>query len=134
MQLKITAMLIMSRERRLSLLEVLESCGIDVLPVCDCNEARRMLETQPLVQVVLTDIALRDGEWRRVLEIVERGRRKIEVVVCSRIGDPELWLNVLEQGGYDVLVQPYQREEIERIIEGATASYVRSSARATRSR
>ena len=34
----------------------------DVLPVCDCNEARRMLETQPLVQVVVTDARL--PRWR----------------------------------------------------------------------
>ena len=35
MQTKIAAMLIMARERRLPLLEALESCGIDVLPVCN---------------------------------------------------------------------------------------------------
>jgi hypothetical protein len=64
MQTKITAMLIMARERRLPLLEALESCGIDVLPVCDCNEGRRILETEPKVQLVLTDAALPDGDWR----------------------------------------------------------------------
>ena len=120
----------MARERRLPLLDSLRSCGIEVLPVCDCNEARRMLETQAQVQVVLTDAALPDGDWRRVLEIVE-GRQKIEVVVCSRLGDPKLWLDVLEQGGYDVLVEPFEREEVGRIVEAAAArSYVRSHAQA----
>jgi len=69
-------MLVMSRERRLTLLEMLEVSGIDVLPVCDCNEARRMLETQLQVQVVLTDRTLPDGDWRAVLEIVAQGRRR----------------------------------------------------------
>ena len=125
-------MLVMARERRLPLLDALESCGIEVLPVCDCNEARRMLETQPLVQVVVTDTALPDGDWRRVLEIVE-GREKIEVVVCSRLGDPKLWLDILERGGYDVLVNPYQHEEVGRIVEAAAArSYMRSHAQAIR--
>jgi len=119
----------MAQERRLPLLDILESCGIEVVPVCDCNEARRMLETHPAVQVVLTDARLHDGDWRRVLEIVEQSCRKVEVVVCSRLGGPELWLDVLEQGGYDVLVQPYQREEIVRIVAGATA--MRSSTRST---
>lgn len=127
----IKAMLVMARERRQRLVDTLECCGIDVMPVCDCDEAQRMFEGQPTVQVVLTDAILPDGDWRRVLEIAGQGRRKIEVVVCSRTGGPELWLDVLQQGGYDVLVEPYQREEIERIIEGATASYLRSSARAT---
>jgi DNA-binding NtrC family response regulator len=127
MQPKITVMLVMARERRLSLLETLESCAIDVLPVCDCNEARRMLETQPPVQAVVTDTALPDGDWRRVLEIVVQGCANIEVVVCSRLGDHKLWMDVLEQGGYDVLVEPYQREEIRRIVEAAAArSYMHS--------
>jgi DNA-binding NtrC family response regulator len=128
----IKAMLVMAPERRLPLLDALESCGIDVLPACDCNEARRMLEAQPAVQVVVTDARLHDGDWRRVFEIVERGRRKIEVIVCSRVGDPKLWLDVLEEGGYDVLVEPFEHEEIQRIVEAAAAkSYMHSPAQAT---
>src|SRR5712691_5339043 len=127
----IKAMLVMAQERRSTLVNALETCGFDVLPACDCNEARRMLETQPLVQVVVTDARLHDGDWRRVLEIVEQGRRKIEVVVCSRLGDPKLWLDVLEEGGHDVLVQPYQREEIQRIVEAAASrSHMRPAAQA----
>ena len=127
MQTKITAMLIMARERRLPLLEALESCGIDVLPVCNCNEGRRMLEIEPQVQVVLTDAALPDGDWRGVLQIVAQAGVNIEVVVCSRLGDHKLWIDVLEQGAYDVLVEPYECEEVRRIVEAAAArSYMRS--------
>jgi DNA-binding NtrC family response regulator len=121
MQTKITAMLIMARERRLPLLEALESCGIDVLPVCDCNEGRRILETEPKVQLVLTDAALPDGDWRGVIQIVAQAGANIEVVVCSRLDDHKLWIDVLEQGAYDVLVEPYQHEETRRIVEGAAA-------------
>jgi len=118
----IKAMLVMAQERRSTLVNALESCGIDVLPVCDCHEAQRMLEAQPAVQVVVTDARLRDGDWRRVFEIVERGRRRIEVIVCSRLGDPKLWLDVLEEGGYDVLVEPFEHEEVRRIVEAAAGS------------
>jgi len=113
----------MDRKRNLPLLDVLESCGIEVLPVGDCSEAQRMLETQPPVHVVVTDTTLPDGDWRRVLEIVEQElSSKIGVVVvCSCLVDPKLWLDVLDQGGYDVLVEPYQREEVRRIVEGAVA-------------
>jgi DNA-binding NtrC family response regulator len=123
----IKAMVVVSQERRSTLVNALESCGFDVLPVCDCNEARRMLEAQPAVQVVVTDARLHDGDWRRVFEIVEQGRRKIEVIVCSRLGDPKLWLDVLEEGGYDVLVEPFEHEEVQRIVEAAAArSFMRS--------
>ena len=115
---KLKAMLVMDRERRQPLLDALDSCGIEVVAMCDCNEAQQMLETQP-GQVVVTDTTLPDGDWRRLLDIVEQGHRKIEVVVCSRLSDPKLWLDVLEQGGYDVLVPPFQHEEVQRIIEAA---------------
>jgi len=128
---KIKTMLVMAQERRLPLLGVLEPCGIEVQAVCDCNEAHRMLETQPPVQVVVTDTALPDGDWRRVLAIVTQVSPNIEVIVCSRLGDHNLWIDVLEQGGYDVLVEPYQREEVRRIVEVAAArSYMRSLAQA----
>lgn len=121
MPLKINVMLVMAPERSLALLEALESCGIDVLAVYDCREARRILETQPSVQVILTDTALPDGDWQQVLTVVAQGSTNIEVVVCSRLGDCMLWMDVLEQGGYDVLVEPYDREEIKRILGGAAA-------------
>ena len=69
--------------------------------------------------MVLTDAALPDGDWRGVLQIVAQAGANIEVVVCSSLGDHKLWLDVLEQGAYDVLVEPYQHEEIQRIVEGA---------------
>jgi len=127
---KIKAMLVMARERRPPLLDALESCGVEVLSVCDCNEARRMFEAQPPVQVVVTDTALADGDWRRVLEIVVQGCPNIEVVVSLRLSDHALWMDVLEQGGYDVLAEPYQHKEVQRIVEAAAAkSYLRSNAR-----
>jgi len=126
---KIRAMLVMDRKRNLPLLDVLESCGIEVLAVCDCHEARRMLETRPSVHVVVTDTTLPDGDWRRVLEIMARSSPNIEVIVHSRLGDHKLWLDVLEQGGYDVLVEPFHYEEVQRIVEAAAArSYGRSHA------
>ena len=128
---KIKTMLVMAQERRLPLLAILESCGIEVQAVCNCNEAHRMLEAQPPVQVVVTDTALPDGDWRRVLEIVVQGCANIEVVVCSRLGDHNLWLDVLEQGGYDVLVEPFDHEEVRRTLEvAASRSYVCSLAQA----
>ena len=128
----IKALLVMAQGRCQPMLDALESCGIEVLPVCDCNEARRMLEIEPMVQVVVTDARLHDGDWRRVLEIVGRGRRKIEVIVCSRLGDPKMWLDVLEEGGYDVLVEPFEHEEVQRIVEAAASrSYMRFFTQAT---
>jgi hypothetical protein len=53
-----------------------------------------------------------------VLQIVAQAGANIEVVVCSRLRDHKLWIDVLEQGGYDVLAEPYgHHEEIRRVVE-----------------
>jgi DNA-binding NtrC family response regulator len=68
------------------------------------------------------------GAWP-VFEIVAQICPNIEVVVSSRLGDHKLWIDVLEQGAYDVLVEPYEREEVRRIVEtAADKSYMRSLA------
>ena len=126
---KIKALLIIAQDRHQPLLDALESCGIEVLAVRNCSEARRMFEAQPPVQVVVTDAILNDGDWRRVLAMVAQGRRKIEVVVCSRLCDARLWLDVIEEGGYDVLVEPFEHDEVRRIVEAAAArNYIGSPA------
>jgi DNA-binding NtrC family response regulator len=118
---KISVLLVMAFDRRLSLVERLESCGIEVLPVSDCAEARRILRTQPAVQVVLTDEKLQDGSWCKVIEEVWQNEVGAETIVCTRAGDPGLWIHVLAHGAYDLLVEPYERKEVWRIIQSAAA-------------
>jgi DNA-binding NtrC family response regulator len=92
----------------------------------DCSEGRRQLEIQPQVQVALTDAAL-PMETAGVLQIGAQVGANVEGVVSSRLGDHKLWIDVLEQGAYDLLVERYECEEVRRIVEAAAdKSYMRS--------
>ncbi len=117
-EMKISVLLVMEYKRRERLMEQLESCGMDVLAVADCDGARRILRQQPLVHVVLTDERLRDGNWLSVLDEIRRNQLEAETIVCSRIGDPRLWVHILGYGAYDLLVEPWETGEVRRIIEG----------------
>ncbi|HYM13313.1 MAG TPA: hypothetical protein VEU62_21420 [Bryobacterales bacterium] len=121
MREKISVLLVMACERRLALVERLQSCGIAVLAVSDCEEARRILRTRPAVPVVLTDEKLPDGSWSKVMEEVWQNELEAETIVCTRAEDPGLWIHVLAQGAYDLLVEPYEGKEVRRIIEAAAA-------------
>lgn len=125
---KITALLIMTRQRRGGLLGALEACSIDVLTAGDCNEANQILQGRNLVQVVLTDARLADGDWRNVLANVEQCRPNAEVIVCARRQEVKrLGTEVFESGAYDLLVEPYEEEEVRRILAAAAAkSYMHS--------
>jgi len=42
-----------------------------------------------------------------------------QLVVASRTADDRLWAEVLNIGGYDVLAQPFDSDEVSRVIAAA---------------
>ncbi|MGE5568913.1 MAG: hypothetical protein ACM3S5_07755 [Rhodospirillales bacterium] len=118
------ALLVMCRERRLSFLEQLDACRVEVLPACDWEEAERML-SRGAVDVIVTDTL---GDWPRVLEAA--GRHGPQVVVCASHIDERLCAELFRHGAYDVLVEPYSGEELLRVLEAAAAKTYMSSLQA----
>ena len=98
-------------------LESLE--GVSVLLARDCREARLALEAHPDMSLVFTDVSHADGNWADLLRFVVNRGIAAHVVVCSRQADEALWSEVLWRGGYDVVVEPFDRADVGRIVEGA---------------
>lgn len=123
----IRALFVMPHERRLPLLEHLEARNVEVITACGCEEARRVLGTGPPVQVVLTDTTLPDGNWRTILEEIARSQANAELVVCARAVDASLCAEVFKRGAYDLLIEPYEKQEVNRVLQAAAArTYMRS--------
>jgi hypothetical protein len=69
--------------------------------------------------VVVADADAAAWSWKRVLEDLQRMTNPPQLVVTSRLADDFLWSEVLNRGGYDVLPEPFQAEEVERVISSA---------------
>ncbi len=83
-----------------------------------CGEAIRLVaEEQPAV--VTCEHELPDGTWRDLFKLFEALQNPPPIVVVSRNADETLWAEVLNLGGYDVLAKPFDRNEVERVIEMA---------------
>ncbi len=67
---------------------------------------------------ILTECRLPDGCWKDVLDFVERTVR-CQVVVTDRLADDVLWADVLSLGAYDFLAQPFDPDEVRRILTNA---------------
>ena len=93
--------------------------GVNVRFARDCREARVALETHPDVSLVFTDVSHADGNWADLLRFVVNRGIRAHVVVCSCQADEGLWSEVLWRGDYDVLVEPFDRAELCRIVAGA---------------
>ena len=66
--------------------------------------------------VVICEQVLPDGDWRFVLDELDRLPVPPNLIVTSRLADDELWAEVLNLGGYDVLPQPFDAEEVYRVV------------------
>jgi DNA-binding NtrC family response regulator len=110
-----TVLVVMAADRRRRLRPLLESCDLQVMEAAGCAQAVQILRTRP-VQAVLTDQILGDGDWKTVAAEV---RPPAAVILCIGVPDPMLWIDALEQGAYDVIVEPYELPEVKRIIGSA---------------
>ena len=106
------------RESRLVMLDVFRDAGWRLYQARDRKRALEYLERQP-VQVVVTNAESPAWPWKKALQDLQRMTRPPQLVVSSRLADESLWAEVLNWGAYDLLAEPFQREEVERVIASA---------------
>lgn len=123
------------RESRLLIHEVFREVGWRLYEAQDRKQALHCLEQRTVHVVIVNDHC--GWPWRRVLDDLQHLPNVPQVVVTSSQADEALWAEVLNRGGYDVLAEPLQREEVERVIasarrhfepQGAGAPFVRAAA------
>ena len=103
---------------RLLLHGIFRDAGWRLLEAPDRRRALDCLDRQP-VQVVISE---RDGprwNWKWVLNDLRALAHPPQLIVTSRTADDSLWAEVLNIGGYDVLPQPFDRDEVERVVAAA---------------
>lgn len=66
--------------------------------------------------VVLSERDLPDGGWRDVLNAVDLCRSTPLLIVASPYADERLWAEVLNLGGFDVLMKPFDFMETARVL------------------
>lgn len=111
--------------------DIFASAGWSLHEAHDRRHAMQTLERNP-VQVVLAECELPNWSWKKVLNDLRRLARPPQLVVASRTADDYLWSEVLNWGGFDVLPQPLERDETERVIAAACRHFSRPAASAGR--
>lgn len=67
-------------------------------------------------RVLICDSDLTDGSWRDLLNELATMPNPPKLIVTSRLADEQLWAEVLNLGGYDVLAKPFESEEVVRVV------------------
>ncbi len=126
---------------RLRLRGILSQGNWKLYEAADCHEALASLRDQS-VPVLLCDRDQVDGTWEDLLTATARLPAPPNLIVFSRLADESLWAKVLNLGGFDVLISPFEPEEVLRVTSAAwsrwecdfVASTVREAELADRNR
>lgn len=82
-------------------------------------QTRTALSKSP-VGVVISEACLSDGHcWKDVLLKLQKMAYPPPLIVADRLADERLWAEVLNLGGYDLLVTPFDAKEVLHAVSTA---------------
>lgn len=90
----------------------------------NCKQALEYLRRQR-VPIVVCERYQVDGNWQDLLNGAQQLELPSSVIVCSHLTDEYLWAEVLNLGGCDVLVKPFEDYEVLRAAYMAWQSWKR---------
>ena len=103
-----------NREDRQSLENFLDHDRYTIQGAPTLREATKLLRNQPTLIVCEKDLP--DGTWKDVFREARDLDNPPPVVVVSRLADERLWAEVLNWGGFDVLLKPFEPSEVRRVM------------------
>ena len=72
------------------------------------------------VAVVISESCLPAGQtWRDLLAALQATSNPPPLIVTDRLADDQLWAEVLNLGGYDLLAKPFDAREVLRTVQVA---------------
>jgi DNA-binding response OmpR family regulator len=109
---------------RARLREILSQGNWKLHEASDCCGALALLRGQS-VAVLLCERDHADGDWEDLLKATVRLPDPPKLIVFSRLADESLWAKVLNLGGFDVLMTPFEPEEVLRVTFSAWSRWER---------
>ena len=111
-----------TNEDQTNLENIFTEWGWELHRVRTRREAHAFLDRNP-VGVVISERELPEGGWREMLDDLQQRSEPPALVVTSRLADESLWAEVLNMGGYDVLAEPLDSEEVTRVVSAAARHF-----------
>ena len=98
-----------------ALRQILHHSDWNIAHVDGVREANQHLLTRA-PSVIVCERDLPDGSWKDVLKCSASLDNSPMLLVVSRHADDALWAEVLNLGGYDVLLKPFDKAEVARVV------------------
>jgi DNA-binding NtrC family response regulator len=101
----------------------LASLGVVIDFVSEAVEVSQLALSQRPYHVALLPAVLPDNGWWSLWGEITLLNPRPEILVYAQKATFQLWSGVLEIGGYDVIVEPFTEEELQRAVTRAAHSF-----------
>ena len=99
-----------------------------IVAAYNCREALHKVRYVGALVVICED-QLPDGDWKDLLEVARALEEPPFLIVTSGLADEKLWSEVMNLGGFDVLVKPFREEEVRNVLSSVWIQQVRPGRR-----
>ena len=94
---------------------LLHECGAEVFTASTCLEASRTLDLGVSIRAIFSTRWLPDGGFQDLVQMGGRCPEPTPLILFLPQVDGG-WIDLLEAGAFDLVVEPYRRERIQRVI------------------
>jgi DNA-binding NtrC family response regulator len=111
-----TVILVSTRRPDATVARDIEAHGLEMHWACSIRAAIELLNLPCEKTVVVTELALGDGNWRDLVERVSNCM-PIPIVLMTAAGTAELWWDALECGVDDILHTPLEASRLCQLLQ-----------------
>jgi len=117
----LVAVFVQDEDRR-SLESILSPCEWEVIWTRTRAEAVAAVG-RTAAPIIVCDERFADGDWRGLWNELGKNPCPPEFILASRLADERLWAELLNLGGYNLLMKPFRPEEVIRTIHAALTEW-----------
>jgi DNA-binding NtrC family response regulator len=112
-----TVIFVSNRSPEATVVQDIEARGLRMQWAGNIRAAIDLLAPARPKSVVVTELALADGNWRDLIERVRSVGKHIPIVLLTHAITAELWWDALECGVDDILSAPLLASRLRRLFE-----------------
>lgn len=106
-----------------ALTKVLEKGGYGVLPYSDAQSAMESINrTKQSFDLVVTDVSMPRVNGESFLGALKTAFPKVPVIIITAFGDWGQYMNMLQDGAYEYLSKPLEKNQLLAVISRALAN------------
>ena len=110
------------KEMRQVLSKTLSREGFEVRTAGNGEEALALIEREPGIRILVSDIRMPVKTGEQLLEELKRARPDIRVIFITGYGELDQYASLMKQGAFDYVTKPFKIPDLLAVLEKAVAS------------